>query len=268
VTAPAAGGTVATVARDVLLAVQLYTRVPVTGRLGAWVGYDPARLHRAIAHLPLVGWLVGGVAAATAWLAGLRWEAVVVAVVATAASVLATGAFHEDGLADTADALGGPADRHRALEIMTDSRLGTYGVVGLVLALGAKVALLTQAAAVGTARVCAVLVVAHVLSRVWPLLVMTALPYVGGLTAKAKPMAEQVTRTSLVVAACWALPAVVLAAAVAGPMRTVVAVVAAAALTAGMVRLLRRRLGGFTGDTLGATQQVCELAVLAALVAS
>ena len=252
--------------REVLLAVQLYTRVPVTGPVGAWVGYDPSTLHRAAAHLPLVGWLVGAVAAAAAWLVGLGWDGAVVALAAVAASVLVTGAFHEDGLADTADALGGPADRQRALEIMTDSRLGTYGVVALLLALGARLALLVQAASVGTARVCVVLVVAHVVSRLCPLVVMTALSYVGGLTAKAKPMADRVTRAALVLATCWTVPAVVLAGAAVGWLHAAAAVAAAALVTAGAVRLLRRRLGGFTGDTLGATQQVGELAVLAALV--
>lgn len=254
-------------ARDVAVAVQLYTRIPVVGRLGAWVGYRPEHLHRAAAHLPLVGWLVGGLAAAAAWLAHLSWDAGVVAVVATATTVLLTGAFHEDGLADTADALGGPVTRSRSLEIMTDSRLGTYGVVGLVLVLGAKVALLAQAAAGGAAAVGTVLVAGHVVSRLCPLGVMAVLPYVGALSGKAKPMAERVTRASLLVAVAWTVPAVVLAAVGVDPLSAVVAVVLAAIVTAGAVRLLRRRLGGFTGDTLGATQQLGELAVLAALCA-
>lgn len=254
-------------ARDVLVAVQLYTRIPVTGRIGAWVGYRPESLHRAAAHLPLVGWLVGGLAGGAAWLVAWGWGPAVVAVVATATSVLLTGAFHEDGLADTADALGGPADRRRALEIMTDSRLGSYGVVALVLAIGAKLALLAQAAAAGAATVALALVVGHVVSRLCPLAVMSRLPYVGALTGKAKPMAEQATRTTLVVAVCWTAPAVALAAATLGPLRTALGVLVAAAVTAAAVRLLRRRLAGFTGDTLGATQQVTELALLAALCA-
>lgn len=253
--------------RDLVVALQLYTRVPVTGRLGAWLGYDPATLHRAAAHLPLVGWLVGALAAGAAALAALEFDPLVVAVVATAASVLVTGAFHEDGFADTADALGGPADRDRALAIMTDSRLGTYGVVGIVLVLAAKTALLAQAAAAGTGLLAVVLVVGHVVSRLCPLAVMTALPYVGGLGAKAKPMAERVTRPALVVATAWTAPAVALAAGVVGAVPAAVALLVAAALTAGAVRVLHRRLEGFTGDTLGATQQVCELGVLAALVA-
>lgn len=254
--------------RDVLVAVQLYTRIPVTGRVGAWVGFEPATLHRAAAHLPLVGWVVGSSAAALAWLVGLRWDAGVVAVVATATSVVLTGAFHEDGLADTADALGGPVDRGRALEIMTDSRLGSYGVVALVLVLAGKVALLTQAAAAGIAFLSTVLVVAHVVSRLAPLAVMAALPYVGALGGKAKPMAERVTTPALVVAVAWTLPAALLAAAVVGPRWAGGAVVLVALVAVAASRLLRRRLGGFTGDTLGATQQVTELAVLAVLCGS
>jgi adenosylcobinamide-GDP ribazoletransferase len=251
--------------RDVWVAVQLYTRIPVTGRLGAWVGHRPDDLHRAAAHLPLVGWLVGVFAGAVAWLAGTWWDPAVVAVAATAASVVLTGAFHEDGLADSLDALGGPVERRRALEIMTDSRLGTYGVVGIVLVLAAKLALLAQAAATGAATVASALVVAHVVSRLCPLAVMSRLPYVGALTGKAKPMADRVTRATLVVAVCWTVPAVVLAATIVGPVRTGVGVLLAGAVTVAAIRLLRRRLGGFTGDTLGATQQLTELALLAAL---
>lgn len=256
------------VVRDVLVAIQLYTRIPVTGRVGAWLGFQPDTLHRAAAHLPLVGWLVGSLAGGIAWLVNLAWGPPVVAVAGTAATVLLTGAFHEDGLADSADALGGPVGRPRALEIMTDSRLGTYGVVALVLVLGAKFALLAQAAAVSASTVVVVLVTAHVISRLCPLAVMTALPYIGASTGKAKPMAERATRTTQVIAACWSAPALVLAAIAFGPLRAGLVVLLTVVVTAGVIRLLRRRLGGFTGDTLGATQQLTELTLLAVLCAA
>lgn len=99
-----------------------------------------------------------------------------------------TGAFHEDGLADVADGLGGSADRARALEIMKDSRIGAFGAVALVLALGLKIALLVVLVGQGAMAVATALLGAHVLSRLAPLFLIRGLPYVGDQGAsKAKP---------------------------------------------------------------------------------
>ncbi len=146
--------------RHYLLAVQFFTRLPVTGRLADWVGYSPEMLRASAAHFPGVGWLVGAIGAAAyaalqAALGGSRPQALallVAAVGCTIATVLATGGFHEDGLADVADGLGGSARRDRALEIMKDSRIGAFGAMALVLALLAKVALLALIGAHGLRR--------------------------------------------------------------------------------------------------------------------
>ena len=123
--------------RHYLLALQFFTRIPVTGKLANWVGYSPAMLRASAAHFPGVGWLVG---ALLAGLSALLWRVLpantfaplVVAALGTAMGILLTGAFHEDGLADVADGLGGSLERNRALEIMKDSRVGAVGVVGVV----------------------------------------------------------------------------------------------------------------------------------------
>ena len=139
--------------RHYLLALQFFTRIPVTGRLAAWVGYTPEMLRASTAHFPGVGWLVGGLSAAL--LAALlhllppvpasAWAA---AVGCTVFSVLLTGAFHEDGLADLADGLGGSLDREHALDIMKDSRIGSFGAMALALGLLSKLALLALLAQV------------------------------------------------------------------------------------------------------------------------
>ena len=125
--------------RHYLLAVQFFTRIPVTGKLAEWVGFSPAMLRASAAHFPGVGWLVGASSAVVLW--GLVWalpevsaSSWVAAVLCTVFGVMLTGAFHEDGLADTADGLGGSLNRERALDIMKDSRVGTYGALALVLA--------------------------------------------------------------------------------------------------------------------------------------
>ncbi|RSZ35244.1 MULTISPECIES: adenosylcobinamide-GDP ribazoletransferase [unclassified Variovorax] len=256
--------------RHFLLALQFFTRVPVTGRLAAWVGYSPQMLRASAAHLPGIGWLVGGVAAlvfagVAVGLSGVG-GALAAAVLSTVATVMLTGAFHEDGLADVADGLGGSANRERALEIMKDSRIGAFGTVALVLALGLKFALLALLAGRGLAAVAIAIVGAHVLSRLMPLFLIRWLPYVGDSGAsKAKPLADAISRGALAIAVVWTVPAVALLLCAHDAVHVVAAVLAAVLAAGWMARLFLRRLQGFTGDGLGATQQVCELAIYLAL---
>lgn len=253
--------------RHFLLALQFFTRIPVTGRLAQWVGYSPAMLRASAAHFPAVGWVVGALGALALAGALALWPPLVAAVLCTVVTVLVTGAFHEDGLADVADGLGGASTRERALEIMKDSRIGAFGAIAAVLALGLKFALLAALAGQGAFVACAALAAAHVLSRLAPLAVMRASPYVGGEGGKAKPMADAVSGGAVVVAVLWSLPAAALLVIAGGIVNGVAALAAAALVALFMMRLLRRRLGGFTGDGLGATQQLSELAIYLALAA-
>jgi len=253
--------------RHFFLALQFFTRIPVTGRLAQWVGYSPAMLRASAAHFPAVGWVVGAAGALALAGASALWPPLVAAVLCTVVTVLLTGAFHEDGLADVADGLGGASTRERALEIMKDSRIGAFGAIALVLALGLKFALLAALVAQGAFTACAALLAAHVLSRLAPIALMRALPYVGGDGGKAKPMADAVSGASVGVAVLWSLPAAALLLLGFGPAPGLAALLAAALAALAMLRLLRRRLGGFTGDGLGATQQLSELAIYLALAA-
>ena len=253
--------------RHFLLALQFFTRIPVTGRLAQWVGYSPAMLRASAAHFPAVGWVVGAIGALALAGALALWPPLVAAVLCTVVTVLVTGAFHEDGLADVVDGLGGASTRERALEIMKDSRIGAFGAIAVVLAMGLKFALLATLAGQGAFVACAALLAAHVLSRLAPLAVMRASPYVGGEGGKAKPMADAVSGGAVVVAVLWSLPAAALLIVAGGAVNGVAALLAAALVAVFMVRLLRRRLGGFTGDGLGATQQLSELAIYLAMAA-
>ncbi|WP_077002669.1 adenosylcobinamide-GDP ribazoletransferase [Variovorax sp. KK3] len=256
--------------RHFLLALQFFTRVPVTGRLADWVGFSPAMLRASAAHFPGVGWLVGAVGAAVFLLTqpGLHGVAgaAAAALLSTIATVLLTGAFHEDGLADVADGLGGSADRERALEIMKDSRIGAFGAIALVLALGLKIALLATLAGQGAANAATALLAAHVLSRLAPLFLIRFLPHVGSEgSSKSKPLADAIGGGALLVGVLYGMPAAALLL-VTHPSTQAVAALAGCALGAFLLaRLLMRRLQGFTGDGLGATQQVCELAIYLAL---
>jgi adenosylcobinamide-GDP ribazoletransferase len=246
------------------VALQFLTRVPVPG----WVGWRDEWLHASARHFAGVGLLVGAVAALVLWAAAHLWTAPIAVLLSMAVTVWMTGAFHEDGLADTCDGLGGAVDRERALLIMKDSRLGSYGAVGLLLVLALKAAALHGLATRDLLATLAALPLAHALSRTATVLLLRWLPYGGDAEhAKAKPMAQQVNGLTLLVAVVWALIALgaallyMPAAAAAG------AAVAVGSTTLWMARWLRRRLGGYTGDTLGATQQFSELAVYLAVLA-
>ena len=251
--------------RHYLLAVQFFTRIPVTGRLAGWVGYSPDMLRACSAHFPGVGWPVALVAAGVyallhQGLAGGPLAALVAAALSTAATLLLTGGFHEDGLADVADGLGGAYTPERALEIMKDSRLGAFGVMALTLALLTKIALLAQLSTHGLAAVLAALAGAHPLSRLWPLVTIRLLPYVGdSAKSKSKPLADHISTHALLAALLWSLPPLLLVAAWLGALAVAAAVLASAAGAAWMHWRYVRRLQGFTGDCLGGTQQLAEL---------
>ena len=266
--------------RHFLLAIQFFSRIPVTGKLADWVGFSPAMLRASAAHFPGVGVVVGGlVAGFTALLLAVlphsAFAPLVAAVLGTVLSVLVTGAFHEDGLADVADGLGGSSDRDRALVIMKDSRVGAFGVLAVVLALLAKVALLALIGSVSPRWMVLGLFAAHVVSRTWPLLLIRLMAHVGDAAgSKSKPLADQISVAGLLVGGWWCFGALALVAAaqaatfsgafavptLAGLRPLMAGVLASALALVYMGRLLWRRLQGFTGDGLGATQQVCEIA--------
>lgn len=259
--------------RHYLLAIQFFTRIPVTGALAAWVGFSPAMLRASAAHFPGVGWLVGAlVAGFTLGLLHLLpaspFAPLAAAVLGTVLSVLVTGAFHEDGLADVADGLGGTQNRDRALEIMKDSRVGAFGAIAMTLVLLTKVALLALLGSLPSVDsyllLCVALFAAHVVSRTWPLLIIRLLPHVGDTAAsKSKPLADQITLGSLCVAFLWCFGALALVQTALPAIHLIalgVALAASAIAFVVMWRWFARRLQGFTGDCLGATQQVCELA--------
>lgn len=253
-----------------LIALQFLTRVPVPHA----VGFEPVWLQACLRHFPLVGACLGAWAALVLWLALQLWPPLVASAVSLVATVWLTGAFHEDGLADTFDALGGAVSRERALTIMKDSRIGSYGAVALVLAGILKVTVVASLAsgppAQGLVWAAAAIVWSHAVSRASPVWLVWRLPYAGDTEhAKARPLATQVSGGGVALALVWvgaatgtaaAATAGVGAASWAGALGAALsATVACAVATLCCGCWLRRRLGGFTGDTLGATQQLVEM---------
>jgi adenosylcobinamide-GDP ribazoletransferase len=226
----------------------LLTRLPVPRSLPAQAGGSWA--------YPVVGAVIGLLSAAiykTGVLFGL--PAIVAAILAVAVGTLTTGALHEDGLADTADGFGGGATVARKREIMRDSRIGTFGALALMLSLGLRVAALTTLAE--PARVTVALVAAGVLGRGAMVGMMLALP-----PARPDGMAASLGRVPV-------MPAVIglaIACACVFLPHGVSALLAAVIAAAVMLWLAHRQIGGYTGDVLGATEQVVECAVLVAML--
>ena len=253
--------------RHYLLAIQFFTRIPVTGRLAAWVGYSPEMLRASAVHFPGVGVLVGVlVAVLTAVLLVFLPQAsllspLVAAVLGTVFSVMLTGAFHEDGLADVADGLGGSQNRERALDIMKDSRVGAFGAIALVLILLSKVTLLAMIGDVNPAVMILGIFLAHVVSRTLPLLLIRLLPHVGDVgSSKSKPLADQISSKGLFIAFLWLFLALASVFIAYDATYLIAPMLTASIAFLYMWRLFSKRLQGFTGDCLGATQQVCEVA--------
>ena len=251
--------------RYFLLALQFFTRIPVTGRLGEWLNYSPDALRKSAAYFPTIGWLVGFITAITYWLLAsnlpdLPATPLVAAFLSTFAGLMLTGAFHEDGLADLTDGLGGSMRREQALEIMKDSRIGSFGSLALIIALGSKISLLTLLGQKDIVLASWALFGAHVSSRFAPLLIIRCQSHVGDEAgSKSKPLSDAISWSTFSVGTVWWLASLILLqilypdipwwGAVTGTLLTLIWI----------FRLLARRLGGFTGDGLGATQQICEI---------
>ncbi|MDH4189268.1 MAG: adenosylcobinamide-GDP ribazoletransferase [Betaproteobacteria bacterium] len=235
--------------RLVLTALGYFTRWPVSGA----GEFSQVELNAALRYFPAIGLLVGACSGFAHLLAAQIFPASVAVVLALVSGVLLTGGFHEDGLADTCDGLGGGWTRERVLEIMKDSRLGSFGALGLVLVLLGKYAALTSLA---LTIVPAVFIAGHAWSRFMAASVVSTQSYVReDDSARARLVAGGIGLSALGYAGLFALAPLFLlgAAGVAGAL-------AAFAARAIAGTYLHRRLGGYTGDTLGAVQQVAELA--------
>lgn len=242
--------------RAFLSAVEFLTRLPVPG----WTGWEAGRLDRAAAYFPAVGLLVGLIAAAAFSIASALFPAALAALVAVSASVLVTGALHEDGLADLADGMGGGRNREDILRIMKDSRIGSYGTIALGLVVGGMV--ISLSGLTPAYGVCA-LIAAHGTSRYFMRAVALGLDYARPVDEQTSaPLSKQMTPARhgmmFLFALCSLLPAIAFA-----PIQGVILAAIFGFLAALILRvMIQRALGGWTGDCLGAAQQLTALGFL------
>jgi adenosylcobinamide-GDP ribazoletransferase len=235
--------------RYFLTALGYFTRVPVP----RWVGFERHYLNAAARYFPLVGLMVGAVAALVYLIALRVFPASIAVLLSMAATLLLTGAFHEDGLADCFDAFGGAYTRDDVLRIMHDSRIGAFGAIALVVALALKWQTL---AALPPMRAVWLMIAAHAASRAFAISYLLTLDYVRA-EGKAKPVAQRMSYAAFALAAMCGLPWLFWPDWKAGCV--CVAVLVAMRFFIG--RYFVRRIGGYTGDCLGFAQQLFELAI-------
>ena len=248
-----------------LSALMFLTRLPVPKHMD----HNESLLQQTPKYFPLVGWIVG-MLSFTGFIVLYKFTGTNIAILASVITgIFTTGAFHEDGFADTCDAFGGGWTKEKILAIMKDSRLGTYGVAGLVLMLAAKFLLLKELVEavelfsftkqdgwILYRAIAIVIITAHSISRLMPVLVIQQYKYVTSDDgSKSKPLAsKKLTVTALIVAIVFALlPLFFLS------WLYLMSVIPILVVVFFMARYFKKWIGGYTGDCLGAIQQVSEI---------
>ncbi len=243
--------------RIALTALIFFTRIPCS----RWVENPQNYLKDTSRYFPLVGWIVGGAAGLVFWGAQQLWPGPVAAILCLIASVLLTGALHEDGFMDVCDGFGGGWTKERILDIMKDSRIGAFGVLGIGLLLMLKVATLLSLPA---SIVPMALFAGHSVSRFASISLLYTYDYVRqDETSKAGPVVRKMTLAEWFFAAFWGLtPVVIWAGWSAARLQILLTLICLALVWLArreMGRYFFHKIGGYTGDCLGAVQQVTEV---------
>lgn len=251
-------------------ALMFYTRIPCP----AWVDHDAGYINKATRFFPLMGWIVGGIGVAVFYALSFVLPYTIALLGSMTATILATGAFHEDGFADVCDAFGGGWTKEQILRIMKDSRLGTYGTVGLIGMLGGKLLVLTELVRYGFPVLMMIMLAVHVLSRFVPVVIIFNHTYAredDSETTKivAKPVAQTMSVQEFIIALMLGIiPCTPLFIMLARQYEMTALAVCGASIIAVLgwiyyksTRYFVRWIGGYTGDCLGAVQQISELAL-------
>lgn len=247
------------------IALGFFTRLPVKDI----PNFQQAWLNQASRYYGLVGLLIGGLSALTWQFSILLWPLSIAVILAMMASVLITGGFHEDGLADSWDGFGGGWSVEQKLHIMKDSRLGTYGALALILALLLKFQLLVEIAQYNLPLLSDInliiiaLLVGHSLSRITAVSLIFDQVYVRDIdSSKIKPMTEQQSMVELSILLLSGLIPLALL-----PLPLSLTLLAVLTTTRYLMTLwYNKQLGGYTGDLLGQAQQISELIIYLTLL--
>jgi adenosylcobinamide-GDP ribazoletransferase len=236
-------------------ALMFFTRIPCPPS----TDHSEEYLNKSRKYFPLIGWIVGGVAALTFWASSFVFSTPISIVLSIIASVWTTGAFHEDGFTDVCDAFGGGWTKAQILTIMKDSRIGAYGVVGLALLLLLKFLSLVEIANNGSKALIISLICAHALSRFVASTFVHTHDYVQDLdVSKSRPIANsRLSWSEMAYSFLFAITPFLL-------FQNYWALAAFPVAYLSKIYLgyyFKKHIGGYTGDCLGATQQVSEVLI-------
>lgn len=240
----------------ILTAIMFYSRIPVPKS----TGYSDEQLNKATRYFPLVGIIIGSLGAGVFWGVHHVFSQTMSIVIAMISMILATGAFHEDAFSDFCDGFGGGYTHEKILSIMKDSRIGTYGATGLVLLLLSKVFLLTE---INPVQIPFILIAAHALSRVISVIMIYTSQYVRfDDSSKSKPIGQKHSTISLIVAIFIGIVPLFLI-----PYMYIPVIIGVLLLAFLYFRYyVHKVLGGYTGDVLGALQQISEVGFYVAYI--
>jgi adenosylcobinamide-GDP ribazoletransferase len=246
-------------------ALMFYTRLPVP----KGIDHSDDLLNRSTIFFPLIGWIVGAIGVGVYWLGTFLFPPELAVLFSMIATIWATGAFHEDGFADVCDGFGGGWSAEQILTIMKDSRLGTYGAVGIGLLLTVKFFALKNLFSVEAFGVAVVLkyISAHSLSRLVATSMMRQLPYARlDETSKVKPVAKGITASQFAIAAGFGLLPLVALSLYTGLWIYLTFLIPLWLVQWRLAGFFRKWIGGYTGDCLGATQQLTEVIIYLSFV--
>lgn len=232
-----------------LNAIMFYTRIPVPRNLP----YSDEILNRSTRYFPFIGWIVGGIGAAAFYSLQFVFPPELAILLSMLVTIFVTGAFHEDGFADFCDGFGGGYTKKKILTIMKDSRIGTYGSIGLIGMLATKFMSLH---AIDGAKIPVILIAGHSLSRLMPILLIYTSEYSrDDATSKTKPIGKKGKGFDFLLALFFGLAFLAVI-----PLSYSLAILPVLLLTTFVFRrYITRKLGGYTGDCLGALQQIAEV---------
>lgn len=243
-----------------LNAQMFYTRIPIAKWMySGSFPHDEAMLNKATIYFPVIGWIVGAIAAGVFYGASYIFTPEIAILLSMVASILTTGAFHEDGFADVCDGFGGGWTKLKILDIMKDSRVGTYGAVGIVLLLALKFFCLKS---FDNQLLMWALMIAHPLSRFTALSFIFTHEYVReDALSKAKPIAKKLPFTDLLIAFCFSIVPLIAYLWYAQNYQLLIVAVPLVITKAWLAKYFTKWIGGYTGDCLGATQQITEVII-------
>jgi adenosylcobinamide-GDP ribazoletransferase len=240
-------------------ALMFYTRIPCP----SYTDHSEEYLNKATRYFPLIGWIVGAGVVLTIYLLHFILPLPICVILSLATSVLMTGSFHEDGFADVCDGFGGGWTQAKILEIMKDSRVGTYGVVALIILFLLKISSTVELLQLDETFAFKSIFLAHVLSRFTAISILFTHQYAReDATSKIKPLAKSLSIKNLVISALITIPAILL---FQNPYVFLV-FIPVYLVKMYLASYFTKWIGGYTGDCLGATQQITEVVIYLAML--